>query len=295
MGNMELGKIGVWAAIDHFSAPEAAAFAQRVEALGYSALWIPEAVGRDPFAQIGYLAAKTEKLVFATGIANIYARDPMAMNAIRKTLSEYAADRFILGLGVSHKHLVSNQRGHDYGKPLTMMRNYLEAMNAALFMARPPEKEAPIVIGALRDKMLTLAATAAQGAHPYNVTPAHTKHAREVMGPDALLCPEQMVLGVTDPEKAREIGRKQLAVYVRLPNYQNSLKEFGFTDKDFEDGGSDHLVDSLVCWGEPEKIADQVRAHLDAGANHVCVQAFPPDGNFGIDEAMLERLAGILL
>ena len=291
---MELGKIGVWAGIDALSAQEAAAFAQRIEKMGYSALWLPEAVGRDPFPQIGYLAAQTEKLIFATGIANIYARDPMLMNSIRKTVSELAPDRFILGLGVSHKHLVSNQRGHDYAKPVTTMRNYLEAMSKSLYMGKEPEHEAPIVIGALRDKMLALSATLANGAHPYNVTPEHTARARSVMGPDALLCPEQMVLSVTDANRAREIGRKHLAVYLGLPNYQNNLKQFGFVDADFADGGSDKLVDALVCWGEDDKIAAQVKAHLDAGANHVPIQAFPTDGSFGTDEDLLARLAKLL-
>ncbi len=292
---MELGKIGVWTGLDAMTAQESAAFAQRVEAMGYSALWIPEAVGRDPFSQIGYLAASTEKLIFATGIANIYARDPMLMNSIRKTVSSLAPDRFILGLGVSHKHLVSNQRGHDYSKPLTTMRNYLAAMDKALFMGQLPEKEAPIVIGALRDKMLALASTQADGAHPYNVTPDHTQHAREIMGPDALLCPEQMVLAVTDATKARKIARKHLAIYLGLPNYQNSLKEFGFSDSDFKDGGSDAIVDAIVKWGDPDEIADHIRAHLSAGANQVCIQAFPTDGSFGVDEDLLERLAGLLL
>ena len=292
---MELGKIGVWSGLDHLNGPDSAAFAQRVEAMGFSALWIPEAVGRDPFTQIGFLAAQTKKLIFATGIANIYARDPMLMNSIRKTVSVLAPGRVILGLGVSHEHLVAKQRGHEYGKPLTTMRNYLEAMNSALYMGVPPEEEAPIVIGALRDKMLALSASHADGAHPYNVTPAHTERARKVLGPDALLCPEQMVLKVSDAAKAREIGRAQLAVYLRLPNYQNNLKQFGFEDADFADGGSDRLVDALVCWGDTDKIAAQIRAHLDAGANHVCIQAFPPDGSFGCDEALLQELARELI
>ena len=151
------------------------------------------------------------------------------------------------------------------------------------------------MIGALRDKMLALSASQANGAHPYNVTPDHTKHARDVMGADALLCPEQMVLAQTDPDKARKIARKHLAIYLGLPNYQNSLKDFGFGDADFADGGSDALIDALVAWGEPEKIADHVRAHLDAGANHVCIQAFPTDGSFGVDEDLLKSLAGLLL
>ncbi len=291
---MELGKIGVWNSLDHLSASEAAGFAQRVEGWGYSALWIPEAVGRDPFATIGYLAARTERLILATGIANIYARDPMAMKAIHKTVSDLAADRFILGLGVSHSHLVAGPRGHEYGKPLSTMRSYLEAMEKSLYMAREPEFEAPIVLGALRDKMLQLSATAAQGAHPYLVTPDHTRRARGVIGPDALLCPEQMVLAETDPTTARQIARANLKIYLGLPNYQNNLKQFGFGDGDFADGGSDRLVDALVCWGEPNKIADQIRAHLDAGADHVCIQAFKGDRSLGADESLLETLAGQL-
>lgn len=292
---MELGKIGVWTWLDHLSAPESADFARRIEGMGYSALWIPEAVGRDPFSLIGYLAANTEKLIFATGIANIYARDPMATKAIWKTVAELAPNRFILGLGVSHQHLVGGVRGHEYAKPLTTMRNYLEAMEKALYMGKEPETDAPILLGALRDKMLKLSSTAGQGAHPYLVTPDHTRRAREVMGDDALLCPEQMVVAETDPTKARDIARANLKVYIGLPNYQNNLKQFGFTDADFADGGSDKLVDDLVIWGTPEKIAEACQAHLDAGANHVCIQTFRTDGAPGSDEKLLGELAGILL
>ncbi len=288
---MELGKIGVWGWLDHLSAPEAAEFAQRAEGWGYSALWIPEAVGRDPFSLIGYLAGQTERMIFATGIANIYARDPMSMKAIWKTVSELAPNRFILGLGVSHQHLVTGVRGHEYNKPLTTMREYLETMQNALYMGKEPAVDAPIVIGALRDKMLGLSATAVQGAHPYNVTPAHTKRARDVMGPDALLCPEHMVLHETDATKAREIARANLKTYIGLPNYQNNLKQFGFTDEDFADGGSDKLVDALVCWGEPDKIAAHMQEHLDAGATHVCIQTFRNDGQPGFDEDLLQELA----
>jgi probable F420-dependent oxidoreductase len=291
---MDLGKIGVWTWLDHLRASEAADFAKRVESWGYSALWIPEAVGRDPFALIGYLAARTERLILATGIANIYARDPMATKAIWKTVSELAPNRFILGLGVSHRHLVQGARGHEYGKPLSSMRNYLEAMGKALYMGPEPLQDAPIVLGALRDKMLQLSASAAQGAHPYLVTPEHTKRAREVIGPDALLCPEQMVLAETDETNARKVARANLKVYVGLPNYQNNLKQFGFSDADFADGGSDGLVDALVCWGEPEKIAAHIESHLDAGANHVCIQAYRADGTPGADEELLEKLAGLI-
>lgn len=291
---MQLGKLGMWSHVDHLNAEEAAAFVRRSEAWGYSTFWVPEAVGRDPFSLIGFLAARSERIVLATGIANIYARDPMLMKAIWKTVSGLAPDRFILGLGVSHRHLVTNQRGHAYEKPVATMRSYLEAMSKALYMGPEPSVDAPIVIGALRDKMLELSATAAQGAHPYNVTPEHTKRARALMGPKALLLPEQMVLAETDPTRARAIARAQLKLYLRLPNYQNNLKQFGFVDADFENEGTDRLVDALVCWGTPEKIARHVEAHLAAGANQVCIQAFRPDGAPGADEALLAVLPGLI-
>ncbi len=287
----EIGRLGVWASLDGLSAPDAAAFAQRLEAWGYSALWTPEAVGRDPFSLIGYLAAKTETLVFATGIANIYARDPMTMKSVHKALGELAPGRFVLGLGVSHEHLVKRVRGHDYTKPLSTMRSYLDSMEAALYMGAQPAEEAPIVLAALRDKMLGLAASRTRGAHPYLVPPAHTARAREVMGPDAWLCPEQMVLLETDPEKARAVARANLNVYIGLPNYQNNIKQFGFTDEDFADGGSDHLVDEIIAWGDESTIRARIQAHWDAGADHVCIQAFPSDGKPTPDETLLEALA----
>ena len=287
----EIGRLGVWAALDGLSASQAAAFAQRVEAWGYSALWTPEAVGRAPFSFIGFLAGQTESLVLATGIANIYARDPMTMKSIHKTCAELAPGRFVLGIGVSHEHLVSRVRGHDYTKPLSTMRAYLDALDSALYMGAEPGEEAPIVLAALRDKMLGLAASRTRGAHPYLVPPEHTARAREVMGPDAWLCPEQMVMLESDAEVARKVGRANLKVYIGLPNYRNNLKQFGFTDADFEDGGSDRLVDAMIAWGDADTIRARVQAHWDAGADHVCIQAFRSDGNPNPDEALLEALA----
>ena len=287
----QIGRLGVWAALDGLSAPEAAAFAQRVEAWGYSALWTPEAVGRDPFSFIGFLAGQTESLVLATGIANIYARDPMTMKSIHKTCSELAPGRFVLGIGVSHEHLVRRVRGHDYTKPLSTMRAYLDAFENALYMGAEPGEEAPIVLAALRDKMLGLAASRTRGAHPYLVPPEHTARARKVMGPDAWLCPEQMVLLESDPETARKVGRANLQVYLGLPNYRNNLKQFGFSDADFENGGSDRLVDAIIAWGDAETIRARIQAHWDAGADHVCIQAFRSDGKHTPDESLLEVLA----
>ena len=139
--------------------------------------------------------------------------------------------------------------------------------------------------------MLGLAATRTRGAHPYLVPPEHTARARDVMGPDAWLCPEQMVLCETDASKARVIARKHLSVYLGLPNYQNNLKQFGLGDDDFADGGSDRLVDRIVAWGDEKAIETRIQAHYDAGATHVCIQPFRPDGEFGPDERLLEALA----
>jgi len=286
-----IGKLGVWAFIDNMSAQEAVTFAQQLEQWGYSALWIPEAVGRDPFSIISFMAANTDKLIFATGIANIYARDPMAMNAIHNTVAELAPDRFILGLGVSHAPLVKDIRGHDYQKPVSTMKNYLDSMENALYMAATPPEPAPILLGALRQNMLKLSAEKATGAHPYFVPTAHTAWAREILGADAWLCPEQMLLLETDADKARSIARTHMATYTGLDNYKNNLKQFGFNDADFEDGGSDALVDAIFAWGDKQALTDRIQAHWDAGANHVCIQTFQDGTDRGPDLALLELLA----
>lgn len=286
-----LGKLGVWTGVDHLPATEVASFANQLEEWGYGALWIPEAVGRDPFALLGFLAARTDRIVLATGIANIYARDPMTMRATRETLAEASGGRFLLGLGVSHGHLVAGIRKHEYRKPLQTMKAYLEAMESALYMGIEPAETAPIVLAALRPKMLGLAGEAARGAHPYFVPPEHTARAREILGKGPWLCPEQMVLLETDATKARAVARQNMEIYLGLPNYQNNLKWLGFDDADIANGGSDRLVDAIVAWGDEKVIADRIRAHHDAGADHVCIQAFRPDGKPGFDERVLETFA----
>jgi probable F420-dependent oxidoreductase len=286
-----LGKLGVWAFIDNMTAREAVQFARQLEQWGYSALWIPEAVGRDPFAIISFMAAHTEKLIFATGIANIWARDPMAMNAIHKTVAELAPGRFIMGLGVSHAPLVKDIRGHAYQKPVSTMRTYLEAMQNSLYMAASADEPAPIVLGALRQHMLKLSAEKANGAHPYFVPPEHTAWARGILGPDALLCPEQKLLLETDPDTARRIARSHMGTYTTLDNYKNNLKQFGFDEADFENSGSDKLVDAIVGWGDEAALQARIRAHWQAGANHVCIQAIQDGAERGPDMALLELMA----
>ncbi|MBK6510302.1 MAG: TIGR03620 family F420-dependent LLM class oxidoreductase [Haliea sp.] len=286
-----LGKLGVWSFIDNMTSREAVQFAQQLEQWGYSALWIPEAVGRDPFAIISFMAAHTKKLIFATGIANIWARDPMAMNAIHKTVAELAPGRFIMGLGVSHAPLVKDIRGHAYQKPVSTMRNYLESMQNSLYMAPTAESPAPIVLGALRQHMLQLSAEKASGAHPYFVPPEHTAWARNILGPDALLCPEQKLLLESDPDNARRIARSHMGTYTALDNYKNNLRQFGFEDADFENSGSDKLVDAIVAWGDESALQDRVKAHWQAGANHVCIQALQDGSMSGPDMKLLELMA----
>ena len=200
---MELQRTGVWCAIDDLSSDEAVAFAQRVESLGYSALWLPEGFGRDPFVLASRLLDHTERLVVATGVANVYARDPLAMKSAQYALAEQSGGRFLLGMGISHQLLVEDMRGHSYGPPLTRMREYLERFDQCAYAGYPPAERPPLVLAALGPRMLELARDRADGAHPYMVTPEHTRRAREILGPDRWLCPEQKVVLEPDREKVR--------------------------------------------------------------------------------------------
>jgi probable F420-dependent oxidoreductase len=290
---MQIGKLGVWMSQETLSAADAVAQAQRIEAWGYGALWQPEAVGRNVLVHSAWLLAHTSRLVVATGIANIYGRDPMACAAAQLTLAEASNGRFLLGLGVSHIPLVEGVRRHAYGKPVTTMREYLTAMKGALYRAVRPAANPPTVIAALGPKMLELSSQGADGAHPYNVTPEHTARARAILGPGKLLCPEQMVLLETDPAKARAAARRTLAIYAPLPNYYNNWLSLGFTTDDFENGCSDRLVDAIVAWGDETAIRARVQAHWDAGADHVCIQPLSTDESPSApaDERILELLA----
>ena len=191
---MELGKLGVWISMDSMTAAAAAAFAKRVEDWGYAALWIPESRGRDALVHSSWLLANTQKLIVATGIANIYARDPMAMANGQRALAEQSGGRFLLGLGVSHVPSVEGMRGHIYGRPVATMRAYLDAMKAAPYGSPEPPEPPLTILAALGPRMLALSASHADGAHPYNVTPEHTAEARRILGAGKILCPEQMVL-----------------------------------------------------------------------------------------------------
>jgi probable F420-dependent oxidoreductase len=289
---MNIGKIGIWFFLDGMNAADSVAFARKVEKHGYGALWIPEAVGREPFAHAAYLAAHTEKVVFATGIANIYARDPITMSASSKTVAELSGGRFLLGVGVSHKPQVSNLRGHSYDKPYSYMKEYLPKMKSALYRAPLPKEEVPVVIAALHPKMLALAAEQTNGTHTYFVTPEHTAKTRAAIGPKPWICAAQAVILETDATKARAMARTYMKTYVpRLPNYTNNLKNLGWQDKDFENGGSDALVDAIVAWGSADKIRDRIDAHLKAGATHVCILPIRVDNESLPDPRVLEAFA----
>jgi probable F420-dependent oxidoreductase len=289
---MKLGKLGVWASLDGLTAAESAAFAKRVEAWGYAALWTPESRGRNALVHSSWLLANTQRLIVATGIANIYARDAVATANGQRGLAEQSGGRFLLGLGVSHVPLVSTLRGHVYGKPVTTMRAYLEAMQAAPYAAPPPAEPPQTVIAALGPKMLALAGERADGAHPYNVPPEHTAEARRLVGPGKLVCTEQMVLLATDPAKARAGARAALGHYLSLENYVNNWRRLGFGDADFAGGGSDKFIDAIVAWGDEAAIRKRVQAHWDAGADHVCIQPLhPDDARQRFDPRVLELLA----
>jgi probable F420-dependent oxidoreductase len=287
---MKLGKFGVFTFLDGLRAPEAGAFAKRLETWGYSALWIPEAVGREAFVSSSWLLANTTRLVIGTAIANIYARDPMAAACAQKALVEQSNGRFLLGLGVSHAPLVS-MRGHAYQSPVKTMRDYLKAMGPAPYMAVPPAEKPLTLIAALGPKMLELAKTDADGALPYNSTPEHTAEARKILGADKLLIVEQKVILETNPTTARAAARKFIALYLPLVNYQNLWRRLGFTEQDFGNGGSDRFIDAVFAWGDEKAVRARLKAHLDAGADQVSIQGVRNDGEMIIDEKTLHALA----
>jgi probable F420-dependent oxidoreductase len=286
---MKLNKLGVWTGTDSLSAAQVAAFARRVEGWGYGALWSPEAVGREAFSASAWALANTSTLTVASGIANIYARDAFSAAAAQKGLNEQSGGRFLLGLGVSHIPLVEGLRQHQYGKPVATMRAYLQAMAKSPYQAIPPAAAPKTVLAALGPKMLELSAELADGAHPYNVPPEHTRLARAILGTGKLLCVEQAAILETNPAQARATARRFLAMYLGLPNYVDNWRRLGFTDSDFAGGGSDRLIDTTIVWGDEKRIRARIDEHWQAGADHVCIQAL---GQTALpDEHLLALLA----
>jgi probable F420-dependent oxidoreductase len=269
--------VGPWGAWSFgFAYAPAAAMreaARAIEATGYGCLWFPETLdSHEAYTNAATLLAATERLRVATGIASIWSRDARASVQAARTLADASDDRFILGLGVSHRPLIT-ARGHVYQKPVATMRAYLDAMEQAGDAVPLGDDQPPlhVVLAGLRPPMLRLAAERSLGAHPYLVTPDHSRRAREVMGPEALLLVEHKVVLESDPDIARAKARAEIAWYLGAENYVKNLLWLGFSEADVANGGSDRLVDELVFWGDEDAIAERLRAHHAAGADHVAI------------------------
>ena len=268
-----LGRVGIWNfALQRLSAAEEGAAIREYERLGYPAVWIPESVGsKEVFAHAAILLGASEQAIVAPGIASLYARDPMAMANGARALAEAFPGRFVLGIGVSHAPSVA-MRGSSYGKPIETMTEYLDGMASASYAGPELAQPVPLVLAALGPRMLELAATRADGAHPYFVPVEHTPMARAALGPEPCLAVEQTAVLSTDADTARRIGRAFAKHYLALPNYANNLRRIGLSDEDIANDGSDRLIDAVIAWGDVDAIAARVKAHLDGGADHVCVQ-----------------------
>jgi probable F420-dependent oxidoreductase len=266
---VELGRIGVWSGLlrtgDEGASREAAA---ELEELGYTTIWFPGGAERELHASAERLLAATRRVVVATGILNIWAYEPERAAREHAELARAYPDRFLLGLGVGHATTVEANLGRAYVRPYSAMTAFLDGLDAA----QPPVASSARCLAALGPRMLELARDRALGAHPYLVDPNHTAMARELLGPQALLAPEQMVVLSEDAAHARAVARATLTRYATLPNYTNNYLRIGYEEADLADGGSDRLVDGIIAWGDEEVIAARVKEHFDAGADHVCVQ-----------------------
>jgi probable F420-dependent oxidoreductase len=271
---MELGQIGFWGrelrAGDEGARREAAA---QLEELGYGALWFPGGHGDDSMECARIVLEATSEVPVATGITNIWTEPAEEVARARRALAEQHDHRLLLGVGISHRAPMDRIQEGMYDKPYSAMVAYLDALDAT---DAPPTDE--IVIAALGPRMLRLCAQRTAGTHPYLSNPEHTRAAREIVGPDKLVAPEQGIVLETDPDRARALARGFLARYIVLPNYANNWLRHGFTEDDLRDGGSDRLVDGLIAWGDEDAVRARVQEHLDAGADHVCLQ-FIHDGD----------------
>lgn len=274
-----LGPLGIWSyQLDVQPMSRAQDAAAELDDMGFGALWVPEAIAREPFANAALLLSATARMTVATGIASLHARTAMTMNAGWHTLGEAFPERFLLGVGVSHQPLVEGNHHRRYGgKPFSTMVDYLDRMDAGTFWGAPAPVAPQRVLAALGPRMLGLAAQRGVGAHTYFVPVEHTAAAREALGREPLLAPAQTVVFDTDVTAAREVARRFMQRYLALPNYTNNLRRSGWGDNDLGGGGSDHLVDAIVARGSLEQIVERIQAHLDAGADHVCVQVLTTD------------------
>lgn len=294
-----LGRLGVWGHLDSLPIGEARAYARRADELGFGTLWIPETVGREPFSLLGLLAGETQEMRLGTSIVSIWGHDAQTTRMAAMTLQEATAGRFVLGLGVSHPHLADRLRGHTWERPLTRMREFLAAYRSAIYKGPMAEgwTDPPVILAALRERMLTLAATDADGAFPYLVTPDRVAWTRGVL--DAASSESHPILAVTlpcvletDQGAARDAARAYLGPYVRTPAYQASWALQGFDEDDWAKPGSDRLVDAMVAWGDAEELQGRIGELVAAGADHVAVIPLAADGTTE-HLPVLEAIAGL--
>jgi probable F420-dependent oxidoreductase len=277
---MNLERFGVWTSYRMIGEENAGEAAKLVQELGYGTFWLG---GSPRLPTVRPLLEATDQLMVATGIVNVWAYEPGPLADEHAALTADFPGRLLLGIGIGHPEATS-----DYTKPLTKMREFLDGLDAA---ERPVPREERC-IAALGPKMLDLSAERTLGTHPYFVSAEHTRFARERLGPDALIAPEVACAVDPDPVSGRAAAREYAQVYLNLRNYTSNLKQFGFTDADIADGGSDRLIDAVIPHGTAEQIAEAVHEHLDAGADHVCLQ---PVGVSGVPREQWTALARALI
>ena len=286
---IDLGRLGVWGHLDTLAIDDARAYARRVDELGFGTLWVPETVGREPFTLLGLLAGETTTVRVGTSIVSIWGHDAQTTRMAALTLTEATAGRFVLGLGVSHPHLAERLRGHTFDRPVTRMRDFLAAYRSAVYKGPMGDglEEPPVIVAALRERMLQLAATEADGAFPYLVTAERVGWMRGVLDSAAgdaqvarrpALAVSLPAVLETDPGAARDSARAYLATYLRTPAYQASWEAQGFSAADWEKPGSDALVDAMVAWGDAEALQARIGDLVAAGADHVAIIPLSPEG-----------------
>jgi probable F420-dependent oxidoreductase len=273
----DIGSVGIWwsTAYDRTPFAEEAEGLAEIDDQGWGAVWLPEAVGREVMAHSALALSATSRVPVIPGIANLWARDAVAMANGARTLAEAHPNRFALGVGVSHRLVVESRGSTAEYSPLETVTRYLDRMDQAPYTAAKPTEEPARLLAALGPQMLRLAAARAAGAHTYTVPVEHTVLAREALGDGPVLAVEQKVVLSDDRDTARTTARKFLPL--AMPNYRNNLLRCGFDADDLENGGTDEVVDRLVAWGDADAVRARVEQHLSAGATHVCLQVLPVD------------------
>ncbi len=270
LGSVDPGSVGVLIG-QRLAATSIRALAAEVENLGFGACWFGEGLGREAFTQAAVLLAATRSLVVGTSIANVYVRDAVAARNAANTLAEAWPDRFVLGLGVSHRPYVES-RGHIYVGAATRMRQFLDAFSTApTYTAVPPDHAPPTVLAALGPRMLHLARERTSGAISFLVDTAGTAEARRILGADRYLGVIVPVALAGSTAQARQVGGAILSQHLTMPVYRANLSRLGYGAKDLAGEGSDRLFDAVIPWGDAARVAARVRDYLAAGADHVAI------------------------